>query len=76
MMNKTSLAICFFLLAFASFHYIKPGFAYGSDGEFLPFGVGYRNKTVVPVWVVVIVLAILAYVTVLATHQQFLAFLV
>lgn len=65
MKNKTSIAIVLFLVLFGIFHYFKPGFAYGKDGEFRPFGVGYRNKTVVPVWGVVIVLAILCYLAVL-----------
>jgi divalent metal cation (Fe/Co/Zn/Cd) transporter len=64
--HKTAVAIAIFLVAFGLFHYAKPAFSYGADGEFLPFGVGYRNKTVVPVWVVAIVFAIMSYVAVLA----------
>ena len=63
--NKTILAITMFLVTFCIFHYFKPGFAYGRDGEFRPFGVGYKNKTVVPVWSVVIILAILCYLAIL-----------
>jgi len=64
--HKTSVAIVVFVIVFSLFHYVKPGFAYGNDGEFRPFGVGYRNKTVIPVWVVAIVLAIFTYLCVLA----------
>ena len=64
--NKSAVAIFIFIAIFSTFHYLKPGFAYGSDGEFRSFGVGYRNKTVVPVWVVAIALAIFSYVVVLA----------
>ncbi len=63
--NRTVIAIALFLLCFCIFHYMKPGFAYGQEGEFRPFGVGYKNKTVVPVWGVVIILAILCYLAVL-----------
>ena len=64
--HKTSVAIVLFVILFSLFHYAKPGFAYGNDGDFRPFGVGYRNKTVIPVWVVAIVLAIITYLCVLA----------
>jgi hypothetical protein len=62
---KTNYAIALFLVLFATFHYMKPGFAYGKDGDFRQFGVGYRNKTVLPIWGVSIVLAILSYLAVL-----------
>jgi hypothetical protein len=63
--HKASFAIAIFIVLFALFHWTKPGFAYGRDGEFRQFGVGYRNKTVVPIWVVAIILAILSYLAVL-----------
>ena len=50
--HKTATAISIFIVMFTLFHYVKPGFAYGTDGEFRSFGVGYRNKTVVPIWAV------------------------
>ena len=62
---KTSFAILLFVLLFFIFHTIKPSFAYGRDGEFREFGVGYKNKTVLPVWIVVIALAILSYLATL-----------
>lgn len=64
--HKPAVAVVLFVILFSLFHYLKPGFAYGNDGEFRPFGVGYRNKTVVPVWVVAIVLAIVIYLAILA----------
>jgi hypothetical protein len=67
--NKASVAITAFLILFALFHYFKPGFAYGRDGEFRQFGVGYKNKTVIPVWLVAIVLAILSYLAVCYVSQ-------
>jgi hypothetical protein len=62
---KPNYAIALFLLSFAIFHYFKPSFAYGKEGEFRQFGVGYRHKTVIPVWGVSIVLAIFSYLAVL-----------
>jgi len=64
-MYKIQTAIVIFLLAFSLFHYLQPAFAYLPNGAFRPFGVGFRNKTVIPVWVIAIVLAILSYLSVL-----------
>lgn len=63
--NKPMFAILLFLILFTLFHYMKPDFAYGKDGEFRQFGVGYKNKTVVPIWLVSIALAIISYTIVL-----------
>jgi hypothetical protein len=69
-MNKANFAIVLFLILFTLFHFAKPSFAYGPEGEFRQFGVGYQNKTVLPVWTVAIALAILCYLAVLYyTHS-------
>lgn len=62
--NKVSIAILLFLVAFFALHTLKPGFIYNSDGSFRQFGVGYRHKTVLPIWIFAIVLAILSYLAV------------
>lgn len=62
---KTNYAIALFLILFTLFHIAKPSFAYGKDGEFRQFGVGYKNKTVIPIWGVSITIAILSYLVVL-----------
>ena len=46
-------------------HYIKPAFLYTKEGGFREFGVGYKNKTVIPIWLISIILAILSYVAVM-----------
>jgi hypothetical protein len=43
-------------------HFMKPGLVYNKDGSFRKFGVGVREKTVISIWIVAIVLAILCYV--------------
>lgn len=65
-MYKPTIAILLFLILFSIVHYLKPGFAYDEKGAFRPFGLGYRNKTVIPIWIVAIILAIFSYVIVLA----------
>lgn len=44
---------------------LKPGFLYNHDGTLRTFGVGYKNKTVIPVWLLAIGLAILCYLGIL-----------
>jgi hypothetical protein len=44
---------------------LKPGFLYNHDGTLRTFGVGYKNKTVIPVWLLAIALAILSYLGIL-----------
>ena len=62
---KTNYAIAIFVILFTSFHTWKPSFAYGKDGEFRQFGIGFQNKTIVPIWAVAISLAIFSYLAVL-----------
>lgn len=64
--HKPTFAILLFIIFFSFFHYLKPGFAYDKQGAFRPFGLGYRHKTVVPIWIVAILLAIFSYVVVVA----------
>jgi hypothetical protein len=59
--NITLVAIALFLLVFSILMSLKPGFLFNNDGSIRNFGVGYKKKTVVPVWLVSILLGILAY---------------
>jgi len=62
--HKLNVTIFLFLVLFTLVHLLKPGLVYEKDGSFRDFGVGYRHKTVIPIWVVSIVLAILSYLAV------------
>jgi hypothetical protein len=64
--NITSISILLFLVIFTLIHQIKPALLYTTDGGFRQFGVGYKQKTVVPIWLVAIFLAILCYLFVLS----------
>ena len=44
---------------------LNPSLLYKQDGSLRTFGVGYLNKTIVPIWLVSILLAILSYILVL-----------
>jgi len=61
----TSVSILVFLAAFAAVQTLKPRFMYNDDGSLRQFGIGFHRKTVVPAWLVAIIVAILSYMTVL-----------
>ena len=44
---------------------IKPAFLYNTDGSLKQFGLGRKNKTVIPIWFISLILAILSYLFVL-----------
>ena len=57
-------SIILFLFLFGSIQMVSPAFLYNSDGSLKHFGVGYKNKTILPVWLLAIVLGILSYCSV------------
>ena len=59
--NITYISVIIFLIFFSMIYYFKPQFAFSDDGTIKNFGVGYKSKTVVPLWLVVIFLAIFIY---------------
>jgi hypothetical protein len=63
--NILSISILIFLLSFFIFVNTKPAFLYNSDGSLKQFGLGYMHKSVIPMWVLVISLGILSYMTVM-----------
>ena len=64
-MNKLAVTVSIFLIIFTIIHMLKPTIMYNEDGGFRPFGVGYRHKTVIPIWLVSILVAIFSYLGVL-----------
>jgi uncharacterized membrane protein YozB (DUF420 family) len=63
--NTTLVSIIIFLVIFIIIQMLKPAFLYNKDGSLREFGVGYKNKTIVPLWLFSIILGILCYVLVL-----------
>lgn len=63
--NKLNVSISLFVIIFTLIHYIKPSVMYDRDGSFREFGVGYKHKTVIPAWLVAMVLGIFCYMAVL-----------
>ena len=63
--NITSISLILFLILYGLIHYLKPAFLYNPDGSMREFGVGFRKSTVIPGWLLAIILAILSYYAVL-----------
>ena len=59
--NRLVYSILLFLTLFSIVHFLKPGLIYNEQGGFRQFGIGYKHKTVVPIWTISIVLAIACY---------------
>ena len=63
--HVTASAILLFSAIFVLVQLIKPSFLYNRDGSLRAFGIGTKNKTVVPMWLVAIILGIMSYFVVL-----------
>lgn len=62
--NKISISILLFIVLFGVLHWVKPPMIYNRDGSFKQFGIGYTHKSVLPIWIWVIVFAILSYLAI------------
>ena len=58
------IAVFILLILFGIINAFRPSVIYNKDLSFRRFGIGYKNKTVIPIWLMSIVLAILVYVLV------------
>jgi hypothetical protein len=63
--NATLFAIILFLFMFGSIQMLKPACLYNPNGSIREFGVGYRNKTILPLWLLSLILGIVSYLIVL-----------
>ena len=61
----TSVAIIIFVIIFCAIQMVAPHFLYNEDGSLRQFGIGYKKKTVIPNWLVALILAIFSYLFVL-----------
>ena len=59
--NIISVSILVYILLYMIIVYSRPAFLYNKDGTLRQFGVGYQSKTVIPVWLLAIILSIFSY---------------
>jgi hypothetical protein len=58
-------SISIFLIFYCIVFTAKPSFLYRQDGVLREFGLGFKNKTIIPLWLVAILLAICSYLFIL-----------
>jgi hypothetical protein len=63
--NTTVIAILLFITIYGSIQLMKPACFYNRDGSIREFGIGYKNKTIFPIWLLSIVLGILSYLIII-----------
>ncbi len=63
--NKTSFAILLFLILYVLVTIMKPAFLFRKNGELRLFGLNYEKKTIIPLWLLVICLAVISYLIIL-----------
>ena len=63
--NITLVSIILFVIIFSIIQYFKPNCFYNKDGSIRDFGIGYKNKTIFPIWLLSLILGILCYLAVL-----------
>jgi hypothetical protein len=63
--HKVSVASMLFLAVFIALHIFEPSIIFDeTTGEYRQFGVGYRHKTILPIWFVVLLVALFSYLAV------------
>jgi hypothetical protein len=63
--NITLVAVILFVIIFGIVQMTKPTCFYKRDGSIREFGIGYKNKTILPIWLFSLLLGILCYLAVL-----------
>jgi|TARA_R110002072_G_scaffold176270_1_gene332187 hypothetical protein len=63
--NIVLSSVVIFMFLFTIIILTKPSIIFNKDGTFRIFGIGYSKKTVMPIWLVTIVLAIISYFLIL-----------
>ena len=63
--NVVSIAILMYICLYMLIMFLKPSFLFQNNGSLREFGIGYRNKTIIPVWFLAIFIATLSYFSVM-----------
>ena len=63
--NINMVSIAVYIIVFFGIMYLKPNFLYNKDGSLREFGIGSMKKTIIPAWLLAIVISILSYFFVL-----------
>ena len=62
--HNISVSIILFLILFVILVNLKPAFLFNKNGSLRNFGLGKSSCTILPVWLIVIVLSVVSYLAV------------
>lgn len=62
--HPTLASVVLFLVIFSIIVTTKPRFLYNNDGSLRSFGIGYKNKTIFPIWLLSLLLGVFCYLLV------------
>lgn len=60
-LTKLQFSILVFLFSYGLLYVIHPRFIFKKDGSLRQFGLGSTSKTILPLWLISILIAILSY---------------
>ena len=63
--NTTLFALILYIIIYVAIFLSKPYLIYNKNGTLRNFGIGYTSKSVLPAWLVSIIIAILSYFAVM-----------
>ncbi len=65
----TTISIVLFAIIYAVLSVYKPAMMFSKDGDIREFGVGQSNKTIMPLWLVSLLLGIMCYFVILVASS-------
>ena len=63
--NIVTISILLYICLYLLIVFIKPSFLFNKNGSLREFGIGYRNKTIIPIWFLAVFTATLSYFSVM-----------
>ena len=67
--NIIGTSILLFVLIYILLISIKPNFLFTKEGSIRHFGLGKKNSTIIPIWLITIIMVIFIYLSVFSyTH--------
>ena len=60
-MNNIYISIMLFIGIMCILYTMKPALIFDQNGGYRQFGIGYSNKTILPIWLATIFISILSY---------------
>jgi hypothetical protein len=63
--NIIGATILIFLIIYSIFVLLQPSFLFTKNGQIRHFGLGKKNSSIIPIWLLVIIMVIFIYMSIL-----------